>query len=245
MKRCSEKERCIHPESKEGWLPSTEQYFHKSKNHKTGLAPRCKLCAIAASKAHYAANTEVTLKRRKERYWKAPEKARAAVRAYNEEHAEEIKRRRRELHAANPTPKRESDRRYYKKARHKIREKQIRWEHENPHKKQAISHRYSARKRELPHDFTGEDWQRALNYFGGCCAYCGTPPGLWNRLTAEHFIPVTKGGGTIPTNIIPACQSCNSSKHDSYIDDWLPRKFGKRRAARIMAVIQSYFESLR
>jgi 5-methylcytosine-specific restriction endonuclease McrA len=56
-------------------------------------------------------------------------------------------------------------------------------------------------------------------WFAGACAYCGAPATTW-----DHIVPVSKGGKTEPGNIVPACLSCNSSKKDSDLDDWLARR---------------------
>jgi 5-methylcytosine-specific restriction endonuclease McrA len=222
MKRCSTCKQEV---------PFTPEYFHRSKAHPNGLYPICKKCVRAKKRKFDAENRELV---------NARERARQhAIR-------DELNVSRRERYAANPKPKRISDQRYYAKAKHKIQRRQLKWAHEKPEKKKAIGARYRARKHSLPHDFTGSDWQYALDYFNGCCAYCGNPPGLWNRLAVEHYIPVTDPGcpGTVPTNIVPACQSCNSSKHDALPDEWLERQFGKRQAAIIKAAIERYFKSL-
>jgi 5-methylcytosine-specific restriction endonuclease McrA len=42
------------------------------------------------------------------------------------------------------------------------------------------------------------------------------------KLTQEHVIPVSRGGGTTAENIVPACGKCNSSKKDRGILVMLP-----------------------
>lgn len=37
--------------------------------------------------------------------------------------------------------------------------------------------------------------------------------------TWDHFIPVTKGGETVPGNMLPCCASCNSRKRN--LDPWV------------------------
>jgi 5-methylcytosine-specific restriction endonuclease McrA len=211
--------------------PFTGEYFHRSKRHPGGLYPVCKTCKRAAKRTFDASHREQVNERERLRQ--------DAIR-------DQLNADRRQRHADNPEAKREADQRYYHKNKDKIQRRQLKWGHQNPHKKRAIGHRYLARKRALPNDFTGDDWQHALDYWRGVCAYCGNPPGLWNRFTAEHYIPVTDAEcpGTTKTNILPACQSCNSSKNDTLPDVWLPRKFGKHRAAAIQAAIDQYFGSL-
>ncbi|MBD2778660.1 HNH endonuclease [Iningainema tapete] len=52
----------------------------------------------------------------------------------------------------------------------------------------------------------------ALARFENSCAYCGCK----EKLTIDHFIPITKGGPDCLGNIVPACIRCNTSKlnHD-------------------------------
>jgi len=50
----------------------------------------------------------------------------------------------------------------------------------------------------------------------GRCVYCGDP-----ATTFDHIIPVSKGGNTTRGNVAPACISCNSSKKDRDLDQFL------------------------
>jgi len=49
------------------------------------------------------------------------------------------------------------------------------------------------------------------------CAYCG----LKKKLTIEHITPVSKKGEHSEENITMVCKSCNSSKGNKRIIDWL------------------------
>lgn len=55
-----------------------------------------------------------------------------------------------------------------------------------------------------------------MELFEGGCAYCPSPAETW-----DHVVPVAKGGKTEPSNIVPACTVCNSSKRDRDLDEWL------------------------
>jgi 5-methylcytosine-specific restriction endonuclease McrA len=54
--------------------------------------------------------------------------------------------------------------------------------------------------------------------FEGACAYCPSLATTW-----DHVLPVARGGRTVAGNIVPACHSCNSSKNDSDVFEWLER----------------------
>jgi hypothetical protein len=106
---------------------------------------------------------------------------------------------------------------------------------------------YLTRKRELPHSFTGKDWDRALDYWGHKCAICERPRGLWHTLAQDHWIPLTNPDcpGTDPTNILPLCHGtdgCNNSKGKHNPETWLKKKLGKKKATQKLAEIHAYFE---
>jgi hypothetical protein len=126
------------------------------------------------------------------------------------------------------------------------------WKRRNRHKTRLEWHIYQSRKAELPANFKPIDWQRALNYFNGCCAVCdrqlndllGDYPAQ-----ADHWIPMSNPDcpGTVPTNIVPLCGQrggCNQLKGTKHPREWLIERYGKRRALQILDRIDTYFRSL-
>ncbi len=83
-----------------------------------------------------------------------------------------------------------------------------------------IRMRVYARKRRLepiPH------WWRERQFaeFEGLCAYgCGRV-----ATTHDHIFPVIKGGRSRPSNLVPACLPCNSSKNAGDPYPWIRRGF--------------------
>ena len=73
--------------------------------------------------------------------------------------------------------------------------------------------RRSARVRSLPATLTPEQWKAIKKVYRYRCAYCGKR----KILTQDHVIPLSKGGGTVVENIVPACRECNSGKHNRLI----------------------------
>lgn len=49
------------------------------------------------------------------------------------------------------------------------------------------------------------------------CAYCGDKT---ESPTRDHVQPIADNGETAPHNIVPACGSCNRSKHDTPVTEW-------------------------
>lgn len=69
---------------------------------------------------------------------------------------------------------------------------------------------YRTRKRGLPATLTLEEWEQIQKQFKHKCAYCGKI----GKLTQDHVIPVSLGGGLTKDNIVPACLPCNGAKRD-------------------------------
>jgi hypothetical protein len=214
--------------------PATREYFYSNKSYKDRLSHQCIECQKAYNVAYYKKTAE--RQREASKNWRANnrEKHRASVKLWQRDNVE--KRRKIALKTARKRREkfREYSREYY--LTHK----------RDPYKVCAISHRYRARKRNLPDTFTDNDWNYALGYFHGCCAYCSRQRDFWNPLHMEHFIPLTAIDcpGTVVTNIIPACSHCNLSKNDKPAIDWLKEKFGSRKAKKIIERIQAYFVSV-
>jgi len=129
--------------------------------------------------------------------------------------------------------------------------------HENPEvKAEAIAktQRRRARIKNLPESFTDQDWQRALEYFKGCCAVCGRSADEKYSIAADHWIPLNSDAcsGTIPTNIVPLCHSrkggqssCNRSKGYRDANKWLFEQYGETKASEILERIEAYFTWLK
>lgn len=91
------------------------------------------------------------------------------------------------------------------------------------------------RRGEESPELTHQEWKECVIYFGGECAYCGATPRKGQSLTRDHLEPLSKGGRTIQSNIVPACHSCNSSKCASDFKEWFMKQsfFSQERLNRI------------
>lgn len=128
------------------------------------------------------------------------------------------------------------------KNRDKIRLQNQKWRLENPYKHAVNKQLRKARERGLPNTLTIAEWQAALDYFGGRCAYCGSE----GELSQDHYVPLSDPDcpGTVVQNILPACRGCNSSKKNLPPAQWLRRKFDEQ-AKEIEQRIKAYFEQIR
>ena len=67
---------------------------------------------------------------------------------------------------------------------------------------------------------TEGDWEFAVTYFNDRCCYCGEE----KDLTRDHLIPLDSGGEFHRNNIVPCCQSCNSSKKNNEFETWFKKQ---------------------
>ena len=87
-----------------------------------------------------------------------------------------------------------------------------RHQQENPDWGQAAAAKRRAQYRNAPvNDFSLAQWREMKEAYGSRCVYCLRK---MERLTMDHLTPISKGGSHTASNIVPACLSCNSSKHD-------------------------------
>ena len=75
-------------------------------------------------------------------------------------------------------------------------------------------------------DLTVEQWHGLLEAWRGC-AYCGAEGPALQR---DCILPISRGGRYTLENVVPACASCNASKHNDEVTGWLRRKKLDERA---------------
>ena len=109
---------------------------------------------------------------------------------------------------------------YRKENAAKERARQCRWEQANPDKVRAKRSRRRTLKTSAGGSFSGEEFSALCKHYGGKCLCCGKR----RKLTADHVIPVSKGGTSNIDNIQPLCLSCNSKKGTKSTDYRTRRK---------------------
>jgi hypothetical protein len=114
-------------------------------------------------------------------------------------------------------------------------------------RKAANSKRYRDRKNALPVDYGPEDTTAALAYWEDRCPVCGTS--LIGNYHLDHVIPLTdptpQNPGTVPSNILPLCASCNASKCDQPLEVWLLRRVEGPRALLVAGRIRTFLAQTR
>lgn len=99
--------------------------------------------------------------------------------------------------------------------REKAREATRRWKAEN--RARCSSLQAARRGRLSGPGWTQDEWNDLLTEWNHRCAYCGAD----GPLEADHVAPVSRGGRHDITNILPACQTCNRTKANRYVGEWL------------------------
>lgn len=90
--------------------------------------------------------------------------------------------------------------------------------------------RYAKRRKRrlagVDNDLTPQQWAVIRDAWGGC-AYCQATEVAVQR---DCILPVSRGGRYTLANVVPACASCNASKHNDEVTAWLRRKKLDERA---------------
>lgn len=237
-------------------LPITDEYWHKNKTTPDGYSGTCKQCALERARKWNEDNKKRSSERAAQYYQDNKEHLKAKSNEYYRNNPDVAKQKANERYHNNIESEREKRREYGKshKEEHRIRSK--RWSDNNRDKRREQANNYQAsekgtaarlrrrsRERALPTEYTHEHWQQCITAWDEHCAYCGS---IDVKLTADHFIPLANETcpGTVPSNIVPCCKSCNSSKQDRDPIDWLIWKFGEDKANEVIQRITNYFDSL-
>lgn len=234
--------------------PMTTEFFYADKQKPNGLRPDCKACNNAKKQTWRIHNPELVKQNSK--------LERERIKA-NPEKADRRKALSRNHYWRNADKKRAKWREYYQREKEYHLERSKQWRINNPEKAKALWKRSglknnsvkrairAAREKSVANNFTRSDWQYALEYFNGCCAVCGRQAkDLFGERTiaADHWQPISKGGGTTPDNIVPLCHGvdgCNNTKSNKLPEQWLIEKYGKSKAAKIILRISNFFKTVR
>lgn len=158
---------------------------------------------ILAKKADYYVDNKATIAPRAAAFREDNrERLREEARAYSAENREERRVRQAAYRAANPEAWRE-------------------WSKRNPEKIRLAQLTRRTRMHEgSTAEVTPKDIQKLINRHDGCCVYCGIKP-TNEPMQIDHVVPISKGGSNTIGNLLPACRSCNSSKRDKFLFQWL------------------------
>lgn len=125
---------------------------------------------------------------------------------YHEENREKILIRQKKWRDNN----KEARKKYLEENKEKIVRYKKEYKKRNRDKFSMLESRRRARKAGSGGSHTIEQRREKFLQLGNVCYYCGIP----GEMTVDHMIPISRGGTDFVDNIVPACQRCNSKKHD-------------------------------
>jgi 5-methylcytosine-specific restriction endonuclease McrA len=245
-------------------LLATTEYFHKNKTGKYGLKSTCKKCSSEYKKQYKINNAEKIRQSSKIYCQKNTEKIKQSSKQYRLINAQKIREHGKKYYQNNKSLCCEKRREYYRSnkdkkslyyknnierirtARKLYRKENLEYFKEynknylnnNRDKFRNASQMRYARKKNLPANYTAEQWEEAKRYFNNKCAYCGKE----KPLTQDHFVPLSKGGEYTINNIVPACGKCNSSKKECEFSAWYPKQefYSKKREQKVLKYLNYY-----
>ncbi|MEO8609707.1 MAG: hypothetical protein ABI690_17575 [Chloroflexota bacterium] len=167
-------------------------------------------------------------------------RCKACYTKYRQANNEHIKHQKREHYQENRIEIRTQARTQYYEKHDYIRQRERDRYSKDRARIRGYAHRRRTRKLQLPDDFSVEMWQVCLSYWGNKCAVCQSD----KKLELDHWIALKHPDcpGTILTNLIVLCKSCNCSKNATHPVDWLVYKLGEQAATQKLAEIEDYFE---
>lgn len=223
------------------WYPLNS--YSKDKSKPDGRRPDCSLClrayvvanqeAIKVRRRVYYENNKETILLRDKSYRDAnkdkiaPRRHAYAMRTreqkriyniqYQGSHQEEIKAQKRKYIKENLEKIREAWRTYDLANTDKKRSYIRQWRKANPDKLRQYTHVRRALERAANGAFTASEWQALEEHYNYTCLRCGrSEPEI--KLTADHVIPLARGGSNDIGNIQPLCLICNLQKHTDSTD---------------------------
>ncbi len=156
-------------------------------------------------------------KRESDRQWARanPDKMTEATARWREANPDKVVGYKNKWAQANPDKMAEYKTRYRHANPVKASDSGRRWRQANPDKNAAKSARRRTTKTGAGGSYTAAEFKSMCHHYGNKCLRCGRSD---VKLTADHVLPVSKGGNSNIENIQPLCLSCNIIKHDRHID---------------------------
>lgn len=192
----------------------------------TGRRSECKECSKAANRQKYLRNREKVLARQASYYRANADKVKEYVKEWRQ--ANPDKCRKYHLEYAQRNPEKEAERHRLKQLRdraknpEKYAERHRKWAQANPEKVRAKTHRRRVRKRKNGEFLILDREYQKL--YASPCALCGTT----ENITADHIIPLVRGGRHSIGNLQPLCLRCNCRKNDRFMAEFNTSGFNGR-----------------
>ena len=147
-----------------------------------------------------------------------PEKAKATKAAWAAAHPEKAKARHAAWRAAHPEKAKARHAAYYASHKEEAKARDAAWRAAHPEEAASQSRRRRARKRQAEGTHTASDIKDQYTRQKGKCFWCGGRVG--KQYHVDHVVPLSRGGGDGPDNLVIACAACNLQKGDKLPHEW-------------------------
>lgn len=180
----------------------------------------------------------------KRQYWANPERRRAQSREWGRKHSADRVEYRKKYYAENKETLRakrlenidayrSQQAEYRRKNKDKINAKTRAWYEANRDRARRVAKEWIRNNRDKAlaakmnrralesraHGLaTAAQIRARVEFYGGRCAYCGSE---YSHI--DHVIPLARGGTNWPSNLRPACESCNKHKWTLGLSEFLNR----------------------
>jgi 5-methylcytosine-specific restriction endonuclease McrA len=180
----------------------TVERFRPRLLSRDGYNSICRECENAKTREWRANNKDRVRELNQQHYEANREERKAYHRQYRQENPEYFREKQQEFREQNPTYSRDYNRE---------------WARANPDKRAEKDNKRRAFKMGKSGSFSSREWAELKRRYNYTCLRCGRyEPEI--KLTADHIVPISKGGAGTIENIQPLCKSCNSAKYDDTID---------------------------
>lgn len=197
--------------------------FHKNKNSKDGRVRWCKECVKKNTKKYYIENREELLKKNRDWRKKNPGYRRNPEdRAqYERDNAEKIRKRKQKYYLKHKKKINTRNKKWHEENKERAQATCKKWEERNRGKRASYSQKRRAIKRDVDDGTVTPEIARAL-YEEEICCYCKKFVEREDR-HMEHIHPLSRGGKHTITNIRMACVTCNLSKGNMLLSEYLEK----------------------
>lgn len=191
--------------------------FSKKDTCKDGHSTICKTCDCERSRAYAQQHKESVKEYKKSHYMKNQEVNIEYSRKHYLENKQSISDAMKKYYLKNKEVIRELRKEHYLANKELIRTRRKRYRLQNKEKVQSLNSKRRAKKSGAEGNHTAEEIQYLKEIQNYQCLMCRrTEPEI--KLTFDHIVPLSKGGGDGIGNGQMLCQSCNSSKNAKFID---------------------------
>lgn len=246
-------------------LPKPIGQFGLCATERDGHRSLCKDCR----KKEYRANADEIKAERRARYAEDPEIQKALSRTYYQNNTEKVKARTRSYYQTNRDEMRVAKQRYAQSNVEAIRDANHNWRLANLDDQRAKDQIYGQTHREQKREyekqyrtlnpgwdkskkqkrraaiadgghFSSDEWAWLCCAWNYSCACCGkSEPEV--KLTADHIVPLSRGGSNEIGNIQPLCGSCNSRKGVKTVNYFREWPTGQQLHPALQAVFENCF----